>query len=107
MAVGRERGELDADGMHLRRDGDRLFESACERAMELCAVLAIMATFSTASGLLCWILCAPLLFLRKNSSAEKQDEPAASTPFRLWHIVVWCCGFALTTAIYFYHYARP
>ena len=35
MAVGRERGELDADGMHLRRDGDRLFESACERAMEL------------------------------------------------------------------------
>jgi len=73
----------------------------------LCAVLAIMATFSTASGLLCWILCAPLLFLRKNSSAEKQDEPAASTPFRLWHIVAWGCGFALTTAIYFYHYARP
>jgi hypothetical protein len=73
----------------------------------LCAVLAIIATFSTASGLLCWILCAPLLFLRKNSSAERQDEPAASTPFRLWHIVAWCCGFALTTAIYFYHYARP
>jgi hypothetical protein len=74
----------------------------------LCAVLAIVATFSTASGLLCWILCAPLLFLRKNSLAvEGRDESAGSSPFRLWHMVAWGCGFAMTTAIYFYHYARP
>lgn len=67
-----------------------------------CAVLAIMATFSTASGLLCWILCAPLLFLRTNSSTDNN-----SSQFKSWHIVAWLCGFIITTAIYFYGYARP
>jgi len=74
----------------------------------LCFVLAIMATFSTASGLLCWILCAPLLFVRRNSCVlERQHEPVAGSPFRLWHMVTWGCGFVITSAIYFYHYARP
>ena len=74
----------------------------------LCAMLAIMATFSTASGLLCWILCAPLLFLRTNSSAnEARDGSSPCSPIRRWHMVAWVCGFAITTAIYFYHYARP
>lgn len=74
----------------------------------LCALLAIIATFSTASGLLCWILCAPLLFLRQNLSVAYGGNESVTRPgFRLTHIVAWGCGFALTTAIYFYHYTRP
>lgn len=74
----------------------------------LCATLAIVATFSTASGLLCWILSAPLLFLRTSSYAlEGRDEPVFRSQSRGWHMVAWAAGFLITTAIYFYHYARP
>ncbi len=65
----------------------------------LCAVLAIIATFSTASGLLGWILCAPLLFLRR--------DPPRWSERRLWPVLAWTGGFVLTTAAYFYHYTRP
>jgi hypothetical protein len=64
-----------------------------------CAVLATIATFSTASGLLCWILCAPLLFLRSN--------PPRWNKWRLWPVLAWTGGFVLTMTAYFYHYARP
>ena len=73
-----------------------------------CAMLAVMATFSTASGLLCWILCAPLLFLRKQSAAiDRPEQRGLASTLRSWHIVAWGCGFVITTAIYFYGYARP
>lgn len=73
----------------------------------LCGVLAIMSTFSMASGLLCWVLCAPLLFLRNNSSAVARGTEPAHSRLTRWHVVAWGCGFAITTALYFYHYQRP
>ena len=35
MALGGEHGEPDANGMHFRWDGDRLFQFACKPAMGL------------------------------------------------------------------------
>ncbi len=64
-----------------------------------CAVLATVATFSTASGLLCWIVCAPLLFLR--------SQAPRGSAWRLWSMLAWTAGFILTTATYFYQYTRP
>ena len=77
---------------------------ACSRMMPnrrlgISAALAIVATFSTASGLLCWMLCAPLLFLR--SEAPRWNGR------RRWPAIAWIAGFAITTAVYFYHYTRP
>ncbi len=69
------------------------------RRLGLCAVLATIATFSTASGLLCWILCAPLLFLR--------TDPPRWRKWRRWPVLAWTGGFILTTTAYFYHYTRP
>jgi len=65
----------------------------------LCAVLATVATFSTASGLLCWIVCAPLLFLRGRAPRERA--------WSLWLKLAWIAGFLFTTVTYFYQYTRP
>ncbi|MDX6500225.1 MAG: hypothetical protein QOG23_3485 [Blastocatellia bacterium] len=63
----------------------------------VCAVLAAVSTFSSANGILCWLVVLPSLVLPDSS-----NRPATR---RL--ITGWAIGFFASAALYVYHYHKP
>ena len=63
-----------------------------------CMCLATISSFSAANGLLCWIVVLPALAWPEERSDFKQ--------IRLL-VLVWIVGFALSAALYFYHFQMP
>ncbi|HEX8070230.1 MAG TPA: hypothetical protein VF546_09790 [Pyrinomonadaceae bacterium] len=64
----------------------------------LCGALAVVSSFSSANGLLCWLVALPPLAL----PAWRQERARG----RLWG-VGWLAGLALCAAVYFYDYRKP
>jgi hypothetical protein len=59
--------------------------------LAVCIVLAFVATFSFANGLLCWVLLLPAIALQQ-------------TPSRRWpRVIVWLGAFVLTALLFFHH----
>ena len=64
----------------------------------LCAALSTVATFSTANGLLCWLLL-PCVLARYATFARPLHR-------RAW-LLFWLAGFALCVGLYFHGYQKP
>ena len=63
-----------------------------------CAALATMSTYSSAQGMLCWVLAAPLLFLPRDRMDWRGKRRG---------LVVWLGGFAACAITYFWGYVKP
>jgi hypothetical protein len=61
----------------------------------LCMVLATISTFSSANGILCWLIVLPLLNWT-TSPQEARD--------RKWLILVWIAAFVASATLYFHGY---
>ena len=61
----------------------------------LCAVASIIASFSSANGMLCWVLLFPIL-----ARLFPKDKPQR----KAWWMGVWIAGFLLTALFYFLGY---
>jgi hypothetical protein len=66
-------------------------------AVIACAALSVVSTFSSANGLVAWLVLPPALLAAR---------PAARAGARRW-LPLWCVGLALCAAVYFNGYARP
>lgn len=66
-------------------------------AVAACAALSAVSTFSSANGLVAWLVLPPALLAAR---------PAARAGARRW-LPVWCVGLALCAAVYFEGYERP
>lgn len=66
-------------------------------AVIACAALSVVSTFSSANGLVAWLVLPPALLAAR---------PAARAGARRW-LPVWCAGLALCAAVYFDGYERP
>lgn len=64
----------------------------------LCAVASIISSFSSANGMLCWLLLLPVL-----AWSSSRDELWR----KKWWIIAWIAGFALTLAFYFHDLRTP
>ena len=64
----------------------------------LCMCLATVSTFSSANGILCWVLVFPLL--RWPNSEE-------TAPNKRWLTLAWIAGFVVNAALYFNSYHKP
>ena len=62
----------------------------------ICMLLSTVSTFSSANGLVCWIIVPPVLLLFR----QKKEK-------RIWDFAIWVIGFALNTIVYFYDYRKP
>ena len=66
----------------------------------LCALLATVSTFSSANGILCWVVAAPAL-----AAAGAWDGPDGR---RRWGwAAAWAAGLAVNAALYLYDLERP
>jgi len=63
-----------------------------------CMCLATISTFSSANGILCWIIVLPLLTW-PNSRRELLEKK--------WLTLAWVAGFVLNAALYFNDYQKP
>jgi len=63
----------------------------------LCTLLASVSSFSSANGLLCWIVVFPVLVV---GTASESKKPVWVTP-------LWLAGFTVCVALYFYGFQRP
>jgi hypothetical protein len=63
----------------------------------LCMGLATISTFSSANGILCWLLVLPLLAW---TTSPRQAN-------RKWLMLVWIAAFVASAALYFYGYHKP
>lgn len=66
-------------------------------ALVACACLSAVSTFSSANGLLCWLVLPPALLVAR---------PRARAAARLW-LPLWCVGVALCVAVYLQGYRSP
>ncbi|MBC8031648.1 MAG: hypothetical protein H7Z16_16305 [Pyrinomonadaceae bacterium] len=64
----------------------------------LCALASVVSSFSSANGMLCWILLLPVLAW-SSSSAELWRKK--------WWIAAWLAGFVGTVTLYFHDYHTP
>jgi hypothetical protein len=64
----------------------------------VCAAASIIASFSAANGMLCWILLLPVL-----AWSSSKDELRR----KLWWIAAWIAAFLSTLACYFHDYHTP
>ncbi|MDQ3649308.1 MAG: hypothetical protein M3458_03305 [Acidobacteriota bacterium] len=64
----------------------------------ICMCLSTISTFSSANGLLCWVLIPPILVL-SNSQHELMRKK--------WLQLGWMVGFTLNVLLYFYDYRKP
>jgi hypothetical protein len=62
-----------------------------------CAALSVVATFSSANGVVCWAVLPPALLAAR---------PGARAAARRW-LPLWCTGLALCAAAYAYGYHTP
>lgn len=65
----------------------------------LCMSLATVSTFSSANGMLCWVLLLPVLV--------KVDPRRFRLSKNPWWLLLWVAGFAGCGALYFYGYQKP
>jgi hypothetical protein len=61
----------------------------------ICGLLAIVSTFSSANGLICWLVVAPVLFFSSQSA------------WKTWRFAVWVLSFLLSATVYFYGLKKP
>jgi hypothetical protein len=66
-------------------------------AVVACACLSVVSTYSSANGLVAWLVLAPALLAAR---------PGARAAARRW-LILWCAGLALCAAVYFNDYQRP
>jgi len=64
----------------------------------VCACLSVVSTFSSANGILCWLLVLPVLIL---------VEPSDRLSARRWLVIAWVFGLCSSAALYLYHYQKP
>ena len=64
----------------------------------MCALLSAVSSFSSANGLVCWIVVFPVLAESKITGERKK---------RKWLTPFWSAGFAACAALYFYNFERP
>jgi hypothetical protein len=64
----------------------------------VCACLSVVSTFSSANGILCWLVVLPILLLA-DSSARRVD--------RRWLITAWAIGICSSAALYLFHFNLP
>jgi len=64
----------------------------------ICAGLSAVSTFSSANGIVCWIVVLPALFLIETSKGSRA---------RTRLVCGWTIGFFLSVCLYFYHYRKP
>jgi hypothetical protein len=64
----------------------------------VCAALSSVSSFSSANGLLCWVVAFPAL--------AGPEFPSKPKKFR-WLTPLWVAGFAACLALYFYGFRRP
>jgi len=61
----------------------------------VCAFLSVISTFSSANGILCWLVVLPVLIVADRLSARR----------RLW--LAWMIGLCSSAGLYLYHYQKP
>lgn len=66
--------------------------------LAVCACLSVVSTFSSANGILCWLVGFPILFLA--------DSPTRRVE-RRWLVIAWTLGIFASAALYFFHYHKP
>jgi hypothetical protein len=64
----------------------------------LCICLAVISTFSSANGILCWVIILPILVV-----SESRNQLAS----KKWPLLGWVIISLLSTALYFYKYQTP
>ncbi|MBA3439608.1 MAG: hypothetical protein H0T92_07045 [Pyrinomonadaceae bacterium] len=69
----------------------------------ICMSLSTISTFSSANGILCWIVALPVLAWSK----PHQDLLGKNLLWKKWLILLWVIGFALNLAAYLYDYQKP
>ena len=62
----------------------------------LCMLLSTVATFSSANGLVCWVVLAPFFFFSSFRGTRKG-----------WVAIAWVTGFIVNLAVYLYGYHKP
>ncbi len=63
----------------------------------VCAVLSAVSTFSSANGIVCWLVVLPVLVLADSSNRSA----------RRWLIIAWTTGLFASAALYLFHYHKP
>jgi hypothetical protein len=64
----------------------------------VCLILATATTFTNGNGFCTWPLLGAILFWSESRQEFRK---------KIWLLAVWITGFAVNTAVYFYHYTRP
>jgi hypothetical protein len=64
----------------------------------LCAIASVISSFSSANGMLCWVLLLPIL---------AQSVPKDELRQKKWWIGAWVAGSLLTAFFYFFGYHSP
>jgi hypothetical protein len=63
-----------------------------------CAFLSVISTFSSANGILCWLVVLPVLLV------ADQSNPLSA---KRWLWLAWIIGLSSSAALYLYHYQEP
>jgi hypothetical protein len=63
----------------------------------VCEALSVVSTFSSANGILCWLIVLPVLVLTDSSRRSA----------RRWLVVLWTIGLVASAALYLFHYHKP
>jgi hypothetical protein len=63
----------------------------------VCAALSVVSTFSSANGILCWLVVFPVLILA--------DSPNRASAKR-WLVIAWTIGLCASAALYLFHYHK-
>lgn len=63
----------------------------------VCAVLSLVSTFSSANGIVCWLVVLPVLVLAGSSKHSA----------RRWLVLAWIIGLFASAALYLFHYQKP
>lgn len=63
-----------------------------------CMCLSVVSTFSSANGILCWLVVLPVLAW----SGSREEWRA-----KRWLVSAWMAGLLLSAAVYFYDYQKP
>lgn len=64
----------------------------------ICACLSVVSTFSSANGIVCWLVVLPALMLAESS---------VRLPFRRWLVSGWFAGLLASAALYLHDYQKP
>ena len=62
----------------------------------LCMLLSTISTFSSANGIICWIVIAPVLLFSNPQKTGKN-----------WRSALWVIGFILNLTLYFHNFHKP